>query len=89
MSIFKYSLFINDQHKADYTSINHFLSKNIDLYIDENNEFPKTEKYLPLIKAYKVKPFTKRFPQVYEDKSRGFRLESSYIEMSVKLNTQF
>jgi hypothetical protein len=40
MSIFKYSLFINDQHKANYTSINHFLSKNIDLYIDENNEFP-------------------------------------------------
>ena len=89
MSRFKYSLFINDQHKADYTSINHFLSKNIDLYIDENNEFPNSEKYQLLITAFKVKPFTKRLPQVYEDKSRGFKLESSYIEISGKLNTNF
>jgi hypothetical protein len=89
MSRFKYSLFINDQHKADYTSINHFLNNNIDLFSDEDNKLPKRVNYQPLIDAFSVKPFTKRFPQVYEDKSRGFRLESSFIEMSGKLKTHF
>ncbi len=53
--------------------------------MDGDDESSIFDNYQEVIEAFKIKPFTKRYPQVYEDKKRGYRLESSYIEFSGRI----
>lgn len=75
MSRFVYKVYIEDKHIADCTSVNDII----------NTLRLEHDYYMPLIKAFKIPPFTKRLPQVYEDNRINLKVESDYIVKDGKL----
>lgn len=78
MSRFIFKVYIENQHKGDFTSINQIC--------DVMYEFLQPyEAKTRLIDAFNVPPFTRRKPQIHIDESIQLKVISQYSEFSGKL----
>lgn len=79
MSRFVYKVYHNEKLIRKFTSINHILN---------NIEFPH-EIQQKIINEFKVPDFSRRKPQVFEEKSIGIKIVSDYIVLTGKRKYPF